>query len=247
MCQRLSSSKLSFFAAHRSASHGSQITLYYMPIWFQAIKGTSAVESGIRTMPLILGFVLATIIGGGLVTVYGYYAPMMIMASIFMSVGAGLLTTLAPDSGLPQWIGFQVLLGFGVGLGLQQGLIAAQTVLPSKDVPSGTALIIFGQSFGSATCLAVAQTIFTNSLVSNLKNTVPGLDPSMVTNVGATMVQDVVPKQYWPGAQIAYNKALIDAFYLAIGTSCLSLIGSLFVEWKSVKKDDAKAKPSDAD
>lgn len=217
-----------------------------MPVWFQAINGTSAVESGIRTMALILGFVIGSIIGGVLVTVFGYYAPMMNSSSILMAIGAGLLTTLTPDSGPLQWIGFQVLLGLGVGLGLQQGLIAAQTVLTSKDVPSGTALIIFAQSFGSATCLAIAQTIFINSLVSNLKSTVLGLDPSMVTDVGATMVQDVVPKNYWPGAQIAYNRALTDAFYLAIGTSCLSVIGSLFVEWKSVKKDDADTKPNNA-
>jgi hypothetical protein len=193
-------------------------------------------------MPLILRFVVATIIGGGLVTIYGYYAPMMIASSILMSVGAGLLTTLTPDSGSPQWIGFQALLGLGVGLGLQQGLIAVQTVLPLKDVPSGTALVIFSQSFGSATCLAIAQTIFTNSLVSNLQNTVPGLDPAIVTNVGATMVQDVAPKKYWSGAQLAYNRALTDAFYSAIGTSCLSVIGSLFIKWKSVKMNDAEAK-----
>ncbi len=199
-------------------------------------------------MPLILGFVVATIISGGLVTVYGYYAPMMIISSISMSIGAGLLNTLVPASGSPQWIGFQVLLGLGVGLGLQQGLIAVQTVLPLKDVPSGTALIIFAQSFGSATFLAIGQTIFTNSLISNLQETVPGLDPAVVTSVGATMVQDVVPKKYWFGAQLAYNKALTNAFYLAIGTSCISVIGSLFVEWKSVKKADAaEAKQSDAD
>jgi MFS family permease len=143
MRQCLFTGKLPFSSGYLLASQESQIALYYMPVRFQAIKGTSALESGIRTMPLILGFSVATIIGGGLVTTYGYYAPAMIASSILISVGAGLLTTLTPDSSSPQWISFQALLGLGVGLGLQQSLIAVQTVPPLKDVPSGTALVIF--------------------------------------------------------------------------------------------------------
>jgi hypothetical protein len=46
---------------------------------------------------------------------------------------------------------------------------------------------------------------------------------------------------------MAYNRALTDAFYLAIGSSCLSVIGSLFVEWKSVKMNGAEAKLNDTD
>jgi MFS family permease len=224
--------------------------MYYLPVWFQAIEGVSAVESGIRSLPLILGFVISTIIGGGIVTKYGYYAPCMIVCSVLMSIGAGLLTTLTTTSGSRQWIGFQVLLGLGVGLGLQQGLIAVQTVLPSKDIPSGTAVVIFSQSLGAAACLAIAQTIFTNFLVTNLAATVPELDPKVVTNVGATNLQDVVPAEFALGVQVAYSKALTETFYMGVGTACLSIIGSLFIEWKSVKKyhdSDAEANVTEAD
>lgn len=46
--------------------------VYYLPVWFQGVQGVSAVESGIRNLPLILGLVLFSIISGIGVSVFGY-------------------------------------------------------------------------------------------------------------------------------------------------------------------------------
>ncbi|KAF2499315.1 MFS general substrate transporter, partial [Lophium mytilinum] len=99
------------------------IMVYYLPIWFQAIKGVSATKSGIMNLPTILGLVIMSMISGGLVTVIGYYTPFMLASTILMTIGAGLLTTFETDTGHAKWIGFQFLFGAGVGLGMQQTLI----------------------------------------------------------------------------------------------------------------------------
>ena len=88
--------------------------VYYLPIWFQAVKNVSAVASGIRNLPMILALVIMSVIAGGLVTAIGYYTPFMIASSILMSVGAGLLTTFKVNTGHAEWIGYQVIFGFGV-------------------------------------------------------------------------------------------------------------------------------------
>lgn len=49
------------------------IMIYYLPIWFQAIKGASATKSGIMNLPMLLGLVLTMIICGVLTTMIGYY------------------------------------------------------------------------------------------------------------------------------------------------------------------------------
>jgi hypothetical protein len=54
-------------------------------------------------------------------------APWMIAGTILMSIGFGLITTFKPDTDSPKWIGLQVLAGVGVGLGMQQPLMAVQT------------------------------------------------------------------------------------------------------------------------
>jgi hypothetical protein len=102
------------------------LLVYYLPIWFQAVKGASAVESGIMSLPLILGLALVSIVSGIAVTLVGYCellpicvswetcqqmidAPFMVASSIFSAVGVGLMTTFEPNTGHAKWIGYQAL------------------------------------------------------------------------------------------------------------------------------------------
>ena len=119
-------------AAFYSACVGGAffVLIYFVPIWFQAIKGVSAVESGIRNLPMIIGLVIASIISGGLVTTFGYFTPFMIFSTVLSSIGVGLLSTWQVSTGHSKWIGYQAVYGIGVGAGMQQGMIAVQAVLP---------------------------------------------------------------------------------------------------------------------
>lgn len=209
--------------------------VYYLPIWFQAIQGVSATESGIRSLPLILAQVLASVLTGVLITVIGYYTPFLYVATILMSIGAGLLTTLTVTSGAGMWIGYQILFGLGTGSGFQQPLIAAQTVLPLEDVPIGTSVVMFVQLLGGALIVSVAQNIFGNALVTNLHANVPGLNPAAVTRSGATNLLSVVGPEFIDKVLIAYNAALTKTFQIPLVLACLSLFGAILMEWKSVK------------
>lgn len=211
------------------------IFVYYLPIWFQAIKGTSAVGSGIRNIPMVLALVVASMVGGIGVTTLGYYTPWVIASSCLMAIGAGLLSTLKEGSGPGKWIGYQIVFGVGVGFGMQQTLIAVQTVLPKKDIPIGTAIMMFSQTLGGALFISVAQNVFTNRLLTLLKEVVPDLDPAIVLATGATSLKTVIPSQYLPGVQVAYNQAVISTFYVAVAMATASFIGAIFFEWKSVK------------
>lgn len=48
------------------------LLIYFLPIWFQAVKGASAVKSGIMNLPMILTLVIASILAGAIVTIIGY-------------------------------------------------------------------------------------------------------------------------------------------------------------------------------
>jgi hypothetical protein len=211
------------------------IMVYFLPIWFQAIKGASAFKSGIMLIPMILALVLANVIAGVGTTVVGYYTPFYYACTVLGSVGAGLLTTFETDTGSPKWIGYQIIFGFGIGFGMQQALITVQAVLPLKDVPTGTAMSMFAQTFGGALFVSVAQNVFNNRLIGEIAAKVPSVPTDLILHVGATSLKDAIPKKVLPIVQESYNTALVETWYVAVAMISLSVIGAVFVEWKSVK------------
>lgn len=81
---------------------------------------------------MLIGVIVAVLASGALVSGIGYYTPFMIAGSVLMSVGVGMCSTIMPNTSNALLIVFPGLFGLGVGIGFQQPLIGAQTVL-SKE------------------------------------------------------------------------------------------------------------------
>ena len=220
--------------AQFSTGSAMMILVYYIPIWFQAIKGVSAVKSGVMNLPLILSLVVATITTGFLVSKTGYYTPFMISSSVIMSIGAGLITTWTPTTNHSEWIAYQFIFGFGLGQGMQQATLAAQAVLHRKDAPIGITLIMFFQQLGGAIFVSIGQNIFSNKLTNGLRN-IPGLDLHSVVTTGATELRDNVDPSSLKMVLAAYNGALVHTFRAALAMACLSILGSASMEWRNIK------------
>ncbi|KAJ7856681.1 major facilitator superfamily protein [Mycena olivaceomarginata] len=218
------------------------ILTYFLPIYFQAIKGVPATKSAIYGLPLILAHIPAALIVGALVTVLGYYTPFVILSSILLGIGAGLLSTLTLNTRPGHWIGFQALYGLGYGIGLQQPILAAQTVLSQDDIPVGIALISFLHTLGGALFISVGQNVFTNRLRAGLASEVPDIK-EIVLSAGAKSLRSVVDPQFLPAVLSVYNDALVSAIHVSLGVACVSIVGGLFMEWKSVKgRKDSEVK-----
>ncbi|CAI7647354.1 unnamed protein product [Penicillium viridicatum] len=218
---------------------GNYIFVYFLPIWFQSIKGSSAVESGIRMLPMMISMVVGSISGGITNSKIGYYTPLAIIGSCIMSVGAGLLTTFQVDTSEGKWIGYQIVYGIGLGLCFQIPNLAAQTVLPKPDVPSGLALMLFGQMIGAAIFVSVGENILANQLVKSLSG-LPGFNSNIVLSGGVTALLDTMPVDLRDAVLHSYNDALRKVFQVGMVISCLTILGAATLEWKSIKKGQPK-------
>ncbi|EHY54262.1 hypothetical protein HRR83_008161 [Exophiala dermatitidis] len=215
---------------------GALMTMfYYIPIYFQTVKNASPTKAGIMNLPMVISLAIASVMAGFLTRATGYFAPWMILSSIMTPIASGLISTFTPHTTHPAWIGYQVLFGFGFGLGLQQPSVAAQTILSRKDVSTGASLMQFCQALGGAVFISVGNNLFDSHLEDNLHN-IPGIDIKSVVETGATDLRKMVPADELPRVLVAYSDALRTAFYLCIGLSCAMAFGAVTIEWKSVKK-----------
>jgi MFS family permease len=217
-----------------------------LPLWFQTIRSDSPSESGVHMLPMLLGVIVAVLASGVLVTAVGYYTPIMILGTILMSVGSGLMSTFSPSTSAALRILYPAFFGLGVGSSFQMPTIATQTVLSDEDIPLGTTVIVFGQSFGAAIVLSIANSVFTNHVTDNIEailGPVAGASPESLLNsiTGGKSDDSLLKLISEAGGSAdelvnALNGAIRQTFYVAVAMAAMSILGAVFVEWRSVKK-----------
>lgn len=188
------------------------------------------------------GLVVFAIIGGVLASTIGYYTPLILISSVITAIGTGMLSTLKSDSGTAYWFGYQVILAAGMGLGAQNMMLVCSTAVPKSEMAIATSILTFCQVLASAIMLPVGQSVFQNQLLANFKSMLPGTNAELVVASGATGFRKLFTAAQLPTALNAYNKSIMQTFYVAVATAALSFIGPIFMEWLSLKKIEAERK-----
>ncbi|TEY31533.1 hypothetical protein BOTCAL_0795g00020 [Botryotinia calthae] len=220
--------------------------IFYLAIYFQSVKGSSATRAGIELLPLLISTVMSSIVTGGLITVIGYYTPVMIFCMILFAISSGLITTFSLTTPFASWFGFQIITGIGIGVGFQGGVLVVQTVVPLADVPVGTACVSFFQSLGGALFISVCQTLFQNGLKSGIEKYAPQLDPQLFLHSGATEVQQLLAQLNQEEAIGAVRQAYVEGLTRCYWVTTACAIGSFLavcgLDWKSVRKGHGQEK-----
>ncbi|KIX02451.1 uncharacterized protein Z518_08392 [Rhinocladiella mackenziei CBS 650.93] len=211
---------------------GLLIFTYYMPLWFQVIKGASPTLSAVYILPTFVTQILSAIAVGVIVSRVGYLMPPAFIGSAFATVSAGLMSTFTTHTGTGTWIGYQILNGVGRGISLQQPIQAVQSVASSDLMPTATAMVAWAQNFGGTIVIGVAQTAFLNILQNALNTHARGVDASEVTAAGATNYLASLAgddnADLRNNVLISYNQAITQTFYIAVGcaaVSCFTILG----------------------
>ena len=136
--------------------------IYFMPIYFQAVLGSSPARSGVQLLPSVITLMVSGAIGGGAMQKTGRYRPFHHLGFALMTVGFGLFTLLSDKSSTAIWIVFQVVFAAGTGLSIGTLLAAAQAELPEADAATATGTWAVIRSFGTIWGITISSTIFNN-------------------------------------------------------------------------------------
>ncbi|KAF2686262.1 MFS gliotoxin efflux transporter glia [Lentithecium fluviatile CBS 122367] len=163
---------------------------FTLPVQFQSVNGTSATQSGIRLIPLILGVSVFTTIAGGVLTFWRHYEPFLLVGALLATAGATSIYSLGANASTGAWIGTELLTGMGIGLAFQMPMIANQADVGHDDIASVTALNLFVENFGTTLFVASGEAAFTKALMQSLARALPSADPKAVLDVGATEIRN---------------------------------------------------------
>jgi MFS transporter, DHA2 family, glioxin efflux transporter len=220
----------------------SWLFVYYVPIYFQTVDGVSAGQSGVRTIPIVIGITIATILAGSIISAAGQHVPLMILGGAMSLAGAALLYTLDIGTGKSKWIGYQSLAGLGYGFGIQVPTIAAQALMAPEDISSATAMILFSQTLGGSLAISAAQSAFANTLIRSLAKNAPTVEPMRVVLTGATDLRQVFSPDQLPGIIRSYMDGLKKAYIIGIAMAALMFLAAFLNPMHNLKAiNEAKA------
>ncbi|KJZ70909.1 hypothetical protein HIM_09702 [Hirsutella minnesotensis 3608] len=210
---------------------------YYLPILFQSVQGVTTTESGVRYIALVGPQIFTVVVAGAIVTTWGHYVPYMIAGGVISSIGAGLLTTVDPDTRTVAWAGYLVMTGIGLGMAAQLPYTALQAVLDPKDVATGNAIAVFSFHLAGAIGLAIGQVLLLDGLITSVPQRTQAVTPAQVIQAGATGLEAIASS---PGVlnalRWAYSDAVRRTIVLGLAGSCITVPAACAMDWLNIKR-----------
>jgi len=192
--------------------------------------------SGVYMLPSILAQLFAAVFAGRLVGIVGRYTPFVFACVILASIGYGLCATFSPHTTTGEWIGFQILIGAGRGVGFQMPIVAVQNNLPPTQAPIGMSMIMFSGMLGGALLLSFSATIFTQSLRKEIPVQDPSADAQAIIAAGATEFRKILDPSELGGILVAYAKSIDRVFYLLAALTAVSFFFGFGLGFKDIRE-----------
>ncbi len=151
------------------------ILTVFIPIFVQAVYGGSATNAGLILMPMMLGSVAGSAIGGIFQTKTSF-RNLMIISVISYFFGMYSLSTLTPDTARGIMTIYMIIVGFGMGFSFS--LLPTASVHNLEPHFRGTANSTnsFLRSFGMTIGITVFGTIQNKVFTQNLTDAFKGMD-----------------------------------------------------------------------
>lgn len=143
--------------------------LFYMPLYFEAAKNFSAIQSGIGLFPWTFTIAPTAVVGGVLIARTGRYRWAIWSGWLLSAAGVGLLVLYRADSPSRAWIPLGLASGVGLGILYPALSLCNQAAAPPADVAVAAALSAFFRNYGQMLGVAVGGTVLQNALRARLR------------------------------------------------------------------------------
>ena len=205
--------------------------------YFQVARGASPTEAGLLTLPMIAGNLIGSVVSGQLISRTGKWKRYLVAGSTLLILGLGLAGTV--DHTTELWLTgvYTAILGLGLGMLMQNLVLAVQNTVKATDIGTASASVAFFRSVGGAIGVSVLGAVL-GSRVTQLAN--EGLAaaniPVQGDGAGASMDLVDLPEPIREIMRAAYGDATAQIFLISAIIGVVALVSVLFIKEKPLRR-----------
>jgi EmrB/QacA subfamily drug resistance transporter len=206
----------------------------FFGLYFQIGRHYSPTESGLMTIPMMAGVLVASTIGGRLVSKTGKIKPYVVTGAA--SLVAGFVVLAFMDHATPLWFIWlgMVLVGAGVGLTMQNLILAVQNTVALNNLGAASGAVTFFRSLGGTAGVAVLGAVLASKLPGVLADNLakagiqfpPG---AMSGSAGSSLDINAIPEPIQTIVRASYGDAIGHIFLISAAIGVVGLIAALLL------------------
>ncbi|KAF2174828.1 putative MFS transporter [Zopfia rhizophila CBS 207.26] len=219
-------------------------TEFYLPLYFQAVKSASPLQSGYLIIPITLTQAVVAIAAGFIVHKTGRYLELIWIGVTLLALGNGLYINLDVASPLGAIIAFQMVAATGAGLLFQSPLIALQALVPPQKTTAATATLGLVRNLSTSIAIVVGDVIFSSGMDSRSSDLLgKGLPENLADSfsgssagANAILVDTVSDRELQAAVRGAFADSLKGVWILCTCTSVCAVVASGFISRQVLSK-----------
>lgn len=216
---------------------------YYLPLYFQAVLGSTPLLSGVYLIPLAMSLSITSAVTGIFVKKTGKYLPPIWFGLVIMTLGFGLFIDLKPTADWPRIILFGIVAGIGVGPNFQAPLLALQTMVAQRDIATATATFGFTRNLSTSISVVIGGVVFQNEMQKRYPALVVALGKQTAdllsgSSAGASVgIVSQLPPAQQVIARDAFFGSLRTMWIMYVAFAAFGIFLSLFIGDQQLSKD----------
>ncbi|KAK0661067.1 Efflux pump FUS6 [Lasiodiplodia hormozganensis] len=219
---------------------------YYLPLYYQAVRGAGPIMSGVYLLAFALSLSIVSASTGIVIKKTGAYHPCIIFGFAVLTLGFGLYTDIDADSSWAKIILYQIVAGIGVGPNFQSPLIALQAHVHPRDIATATATFGFVRNLATATSVVIGGVVFQNEMQKHQGMLTRALGPELAGQLAGgsaganSELVDQLPPAQRTVAREAFADSLARMWIVYVCFAGLGLLVSLLIRRKTLAKSHAE-------
>ena len=204
--------------------------------YYQVARGATPTEAGLLTLPMIAGNLVGSVVSGQLISRYGKWKRFLIGGTVMLIAGLGLAGTM--DHTTELWLTglFTAVFGVGLGMLMQNLVLAVQNTVRAQDIGSASASVAFFRSVGGAIGVSVLGAVLGNHVKDLATDGLSKLGIQASGGGGATMDLKDLPAPIADVMRAAYGDATAGIFMISAIVSVVALIAVILIKEVPLRK-----------